>query len=83
MDTKLKGLDTVKQIARAIETHGLEFVPLELIRSTRSKLKKLTIAELVKLAKHCKIITHSANNELIGRTKDDWIDLIAQYSHLA
>jgi len=83
MTIKLKGLDTVNQIAQAIKTHGLNSVPLELIKATRSKLKKLTVKELVSLASHLKIVTHSDNNQLIGKTKDEWINAIAQYSHLA
>jgi hypothetical protein len=83
MTIKLKGLDTVNQIAQAIKTHGLSSVPLELIKTTRNKLKKLTIKELVALASHLKIVTHSENNQLIGNNKDEWIDVIAQYAHLA
>ena len=83
MTTKLKGLNTVKQIAQAIKTHGLDSVPLELVSKTRNSLKKLTIKELVALASHLRIVTHSDNSQLIGNTKDSWIDVIAQYSHLA
>ena len=83
MTAKLKGLNTVKQIAQAIKTHGLDSVPLELVSKTRNSLKKLTIKELVSLASHLKIVTHSDNSQLINNTKDNWIDVIAQYSHLA
>jgi transposase len=79
----MKGLNTVKEIANAVNEYGLDNVPMDVIKKTRNTLKKLKIVELHSLANKCKIYTTCANGRTLNRTKDQWIDLIAQYSHLA
>jgi hypothetical protein len=79
----MKGLNTVKEIANAVNEYGLDNVPMDVIKKTRNTLKKLKIVELMALANECKIHTTCANGRTLNRTKDQWIDLIAQYSHLA
>ena len=56
---------------------------MDVIKKTRNALKKLKIVELIALANECKVYTTCANGRVLNRTKDEWIDLIAQYSHLA
>lgn len=79
----MKGLNTVREIALAIDEYGLDNVPMDTIKKTRNALKKLKVIELIALANECKIYTTCANGRILDRTKDGWIDLIAQYSHLA
>ena len=79
----MKGLNTVREIALAIDEYGLDNVPMDVIKKTRSALKKLKIIELIALANECKIYTTCAKDRVLSKTKDEWIDLIAQYSHLA
>ena len=79
----MKGLNTVREIANSINEYGLDKVPMDVIKKTRNALKKLKIGESIALANECKIHTTCANGRVLDRTKDLWIDLIAQYSHLA
>lgn len=78
----MKGINTVKEIAQSIDVYGIDKVPLTIIAKTRSALLKLKKQELVALAQKCQIITNSANGKLLEFSKDEWVGLIAQYSHL-
>jgi hypothetical protein len=79
----MKGQKTVELIASAIKEYGLANVPLEIITKTRKQLSALKTAELIELAKYCKVITADINGKTLKYSKEQWINLIAQYAELA
>jgi len=80
----MNGLNTLKEFAQKFKNvtigsheHGQLFV------KTERSLKRLKSTELVALAIKIGLITSTINGKTLGYTKDQWIDLLLQYSHLS
>ena len=80
----MNGLNTLKEFAQefknvTIGSHEHE----QLYVKAEKSLKKLKSTELVALASAIGLTTSTINEKPLSYTKDQWIDLLLQYSHLS
>jgi hypothetical protein len=80
----MNGLNTLKEFAQKFKNVPIgSDEHLQLYVKTERSLKRLKSTELVALASKIGLTTTTINGKTLGYTKDQWIDLLLQYSHLS